>query len=411
MSESTFTVTQFENRNGTRSWRVSGFLNDIRIRKNFLSREEAAAEKGTLEIKAAQTAAGMRPLATSLTERQAREAEAAFQRLDGRPRSLTFYLDYALCQYREPQHVKKVADAIAEYVASKQHERDQDLLSIAQLDRIRRELKRFGTLFPNASMSEITGPRLVEFFEQGRASMKTFNNRRGIVSTLLKYAFLKGWIAENPLLRIPAHRIRRRRSAAKTLSAGQVKSMMEALESYDHGRWVPFVALALFAGIRPAVPNGEIARLKPEDIDLDASVIKISAEVSKVREPRKVVIHPNLAAWLRAYPPGRMPLVIADFQRQHAALTKRFGLSHDVLRHTFISMFVAKYRSLGEAALQAGNSESIIRRHYLDLKTTGEAEEFWSILPKRGAGSETPRATSPAAPEQTARLIEHRTAA
>ena len=48
-------------------------------------------------------------------------------------------------------------------------------------------------------------------------------------------------------------------------------------------------------------------------------------------------------------------------------------------------MFVAKYRSIGEAAIQAGNSESIIRRHYLDLKSTTEAEEFFSILPKRAA--------------------------
>ena len=53
------------------------------------------------------------------------------------------------------------------------------------------------------------------------------------------------------------------------------------------------------------------------------------------------------------------------------------------MRHTFISMFVAKFRSMGEAALQAGNSESIIRKHYLDLKSKEEAEEFWSILPKK----------------------------
>jgi hypothetical protein len=58
-----------------------------------------------------------------------------------------------------------------------------------------------------------------------------------------------------------------------------------------------------------------------------------------------------------------------------------FGLTHDVLRHTFISMFVAKFRSMGEAALQAGNSESIIRKHYLDLKSAAEAEQFWGILP------------------------------
>jgi len=69
----------------------------------------------------------------------------------------------------------------------------------------------------------------------------------------------------------------------------------------------------------------------------------------------------------------------------------KFGLTHDVLRHTFISMFVAKFRSMGEAALQARNSESIIRKHYLDLKSATEAEEFFSILPKRmGCNSVTP---------------------
>jgi len=51
------------------------------------------------------------------------------------------------------------------------------------------------------------------------------------------------------------------------------------------------------------------------------------------------------------------------------------------MRHTFISMHVAKYRSMGEAALQAGNSESIIRKHYLDLKTAAEAERFFGIRP------------------------------
>lgn len=46
-------------------------------------------------------------------------------------------------------------------------------------------------------------------------------------------------------------------------------------------------------------------------------------------------------------------------------------------------MHVGKYRSMGEAALQAGNSEAIIRRHYLDLKTPAEAEELFTIMPQR----------------------------
>jgi hypothetical protein len=60
-------------------------------------------------------------------------------------------------------------------------------------------------------------------------------------------------------------------------------------------------------------------------------------------------------------------------------------------------MFVAKYRSMGEAALQAGNSESIIRKHYLDLKSPAEAEEFFDILPRRA---------SPSAMPSTAKILE-----
>ncbi len=52
---------------------------------------------------------------------------------------------------------------------------------------------------------------------------------------------------------------------------------------------------------------------------------------------------------------------------------------------TFISMHVGKFRSMGDAALQAGNSEAIIRKHYLDLKSTEEAGQFFAILPKKVA--------------------------
>ena len=64
------------------------------------------------------------------------------------------------------------------------------------------------------------------------------------------------------------------------------------------------------------------------------------------------------------------------------------------MRHTFISMFVAKFRSVGEAALQAGNSESIIRKHYLDLKSAAEAEHFFGIVPKHRAKVERQAAST-----------------
>lgn len=79
----------------------------------------------------------------------------------------------------------------------------------------------------------------------------------------------------------------------------------------------------------------------------------------------------------------KFPIIPANLQHLREKAVEKFDLTHDVMRHTFISMFVAKFRSIGEAALQAGNSEAIIRKHYLDLKTTEEAEDFYRIKPKQ----------------------------
>ncbi|MCX6950055.1 MAG: hypothetical protein NTX39_10390 [Opitutae bacterium] len=68
MNHTKFVVSRFENRNGLCSWRVSGFLHGVRLRKNFKTREEAAAEKAALEIKALQSTSGLRSIATALTE-------------------------------------------------------------------------------------------------------------------------------------------------------------------------------------------------------------------------------------------------------------------------------------------------------------------------------------------------------
>ena len=56
-----FAVSRFKNRTGTTSWRVSGWLHGIRIRRNFRTREEAASEKSIFEIKALQAASGLHP--------------------------------------------------------------------------------------------------------------------------------------------------------------------------------------------------------------------------------------------------------------------------------------------------------------------------------------------------------------
>jgi integrase len=399
MSHNTaFAVSRFENRNGVTSWRVEGKLHGLRIRKNFKTREAAAAEKDVLELKALQAAAGLHVATTFLTEEQIREAESVFRRLADRPRSLTCYLDYAFANYREPERNVSLAAAVDEYLATKRKEHERTLLSERQLRSIKYELETFKRRFPAPTLPESSAASLIAYLERGAPSLKTYNNRRAVLSTFFKFAYWKDWITTNPIEKTPHHRISHRRGSATTITAEHATKLMAHLETFQDGVLVPYFALCLFAGIRPSLYCGEITRLRPEHVRLDTGVIHIEPEVAKVRMKRLVTIQPNLAAWLRAYPLDRFPIIPTNVPRIRRKVFAAFGLTHDVLRHTFISMFVAKFRSMGEAALQAGNSESIIRKHYLDLKSTAEAEHFFAILPQRTAPAAvvTPFVTAPA---------------
>jgi hypothetical protein len=300
MNQTEFAVSRFQNRNGVTSWRVTGWLHGVRIRKNFKSKEEAADEKAALELKALQFASGVRAATTFLTDEQLREAEAAFRRVSGNARPLSFLLDYALTNYREPSRQQPLADALAEYVATKTREHAQHIISAPHLTTIRRHLAVLEKHFPGVTVAELSAPRLTAYFQHGNPSLKTYNNRRGIVSTFLKFAFQRDWIASNPTEKVAYHRIAHRRGSAQTLTAKQAQDLMTAVEGYRGGCMVPFFALCLFAGIRPCLRTGEILKLRPEHVRLDTGVIHIEPEVSKVRMKRRVTIQPNLAAWLRA---------------------------------------------------------------------------------------------------------------
>jgi integrase len=382
MKSAKFLVRQFENRNGVTSWRVEGRLHGLRIRKNFKTREEAGAERTALELQALQAASGIRPATTFLTDAQLRDAEDAFRRLKDRSRPLLAYLDYALANYKDQQQEKSLAEAIGEYYATKKASYERTLLSIRQLRSIENELALLKAYFPNAQVSEITAAKLVPFLERGNPSLKTYNNRRGLVSTFFKFTYQKDWTLTNPVEKTPHHRINHRRGSATTLTAERAAELMAYVEAYEGSEMVPFFALCLFAGIRPCLRFGEIMKLQPESVRLDTGVIHIEPEVSKVRMKRLVAIQPNLATWLRAYPLDKFPIIPPNAVNMHRRICKKFKLTHDIMRHTFISMFVAKFRSMGEAALQAGNSESIIRKHYLDLKSKEEAEQFFTIVPQ-----------------------------
>ena len=75
------------------------------------------------------------------------------------------------------------------------------------------------------------------------------------------------------------------------------------------------------------------------------------------------------------------PIVPKNFDRLNKEFRKQHGFTHDETRHTFISYHVALNRSVGDVALQAGNSESIVKKHYLNIFPQEEGRSFFQIVP------------------------------
>lgn len=109
------------------------------------------AEKQVLDLATLQADHGMHVAATRLNDEQLREAEAAFHRLEGRTRSLSFYLNYALTNDRDPARDMSVADAAKRYLDIPEADYRQQNLSHRQFTSFRCELRALQAVFPKNS--------------------------------------------------------------------------------------------------------------------------------------------------------------------------------------------------------------------------------------------------------------------
>lgn len=388
---------------------MSGTLNGRRIRENYSTRPQAVAQRQQYEVEWLNAHPEGRTIWTTLTPEENRDAVAAMNSLKSRgsPYSLSFAVDYFLQNYRPPEHEKAADEVAMEYLAKRDRDCIRGFISLLQFKAIKSEMNWFKIKFGDKPLSGISIDALREYLEKPKnqprcwrkapevTSAKTWNNRRGILHTFGLFCVERGYLAQNTIAKLPKFKINNARATAETLTASQVEGLMSFLENYTgpstrrptvaqpKGFLVPFFALALFAGIRPDWKDGEISKITPQAVDLETGVIRIEPIVSKTNEKRVIAIQPNLRLWLQRYPLQEYPQIPQkNIDRVLREVRQKFKLGHDVLRHTYISMLVGAFRSVGDAALQAGNSEAIIRKHYLDLKSVAEADKFWRIIPK-----------------------------
>ena len=238
----------------------------------------------------------------------------------------------------------------------------------------------------------VTTPQVEAFLRSLRgkdgtsnASRKTWNNFRADLHSFFAWCAdsQRRWIPSNPASPIVKFKVNR--GIPDILSLGQSEALMQHVASFEKGALVPYFALALFAGLRTG-DDGELQKLarhaeRGKLIDLENGVIHIQPDISKTGQYRQVTIRENLSRWLVAYP---LPILPKNHSRLIKTVRAQFKLTHDILRHTFFSMHIAAFDSVGRAALEGGNTEGIIRRHYLNMTNPEEGKRFWKIQPNTG---------------------------
>jgi hypothetical protein len=358
-------------------WHVQGRdLDGKRIRKKFATREKALDWKSRKEIELLNRGRKLHSVVTELSEEQIREAQACFIRL-GERYALTQAVDHFLREYREPDFKISLSEASVRFRGAMEGQiRDRSLIQLKST------LSQFERFTDNCQVHEVT-PAVVERFLKSLrarngtdpASRKTWNNYRGDLHQFFEWCAkkLQRYIAENPVAEVKRHEIER--GHIEVLSLERCRELMAHVAEFKTGKLVPYFALALFAGVRP---GGELEKLavNPQLVDLKTRVIRITEAISKTGKPRQIKIRRNLQKWLERFPGDILP---TNSDRHLKAVRAKFKLGHDVCRHTFISMHVGAFKSFADAAIESGNSEKIIRDHYLNSSAANEAKAFWRI--------------------------------
>jgi integrase len=232
----------------------------------------------------------------------------------------------------------------------------------------------------------ITREDLAGWLDRLKVSPRTRKNFRTAAVGLFKFAKEQGHLPRNIQTEaelLPA--TKRLKSVTKDAEIGiytpkQFAQMLEAAPAH----LLPVLAIGGLAGLRSA----EICRLKWQDIR--KTEIVVQADNAKTGSRRVVPIVPALALWLSKVERGEAEQrVCGNYSKESAlarAVTKALdsaGIAavHNGLRHSFCTYRLADIKNAAQVALEAGNSPTMLFRHYRALATDTEGRAWFNVRP------------------------------
>jgi integrase len=273
---------------------------------------------------------------------------------------------------------RTVAEAIDELIETRQARGK----SIRTVNDLRSRLGRFAKAFA-VDIGTITTADVQHFLDGLKLAPQTVANFRCVLHTLFSFAEARGYVFKggNPVSDT---------EEIDTNGGGAIEiftpSEMGALLKAAPMDFLPVLALGAFAGLRSA----EIARLEWSAVDLAGGFIEVAADKAKTKQRRLVPVLPCLAQWLAPYAGQKGKVwkgTVAGLEDARGETVKGAGIpwKHNALRHSFVSYRLAEIQNAAQVALEAGNSPTLVFRHYRELVKPEAAKAWFAIAPEVSA--------------------------
>ncbi|MBE2179914.1 MAG: hypothetical protein IAE97_05540 [Chthoniobacterales bacterium] len=335
-------------------------------------------------------------------------------------------IEFALDHLRKSAKAKPLADAVADFTASKADKSDaykRDLKGI--LDALK-------TALPTATTASVATAEINDFL--AALHPVTANNRRRVLAVFFNWCVMQGLRTDNPAESAAVAKVTH--GTPGILTPEELAAMLEAAEDCI----LPAIVLGAFAGLRQA----EIARCDWRNVDLAEAVVTLDAGTTKTNSRRAVRLPAAAVAWLAgvakksgpvfvagpearaAWDLARMAAGFGPFQtslmrvrQATAALTPKqikalLPWPDNALRHSAISYrlalrpeaaaaafniapeAVATVTGIEAVAYAAGNSPKIIRAHYDALGKPSAAAAWFRVTPAGAPRNVVPMAKAAA---------------
>ena len=371
-------VTRRKNAGGSISFCVDmGRLAGRRLRKFFKTRLEADTYAEQQRIAKVNQGAA----AFSIDEKLRVEAIEARRLLSPYGISLIEAAKYYI-KHAKPKGGEKVMFELATEVleAKAKVGRRQKTL-----DSYRSFFNRFNRSFGQRHVHEVHRDDVEGWLDANVQSLATRLVHLDYLNVLFGHAVMRNYCSANPLDGIERPQVTLKAPGIFTVE--QAASLLRAAVEHPDLELLPYIAIGLFAGLRPT----EMTRQDWSNVRLDQRVILVNAEASKTSQKRFVDISDNLLAWLQPIARASGPIAPGDLTRRvRRVCAKTRDYEHgniekwppDGMRHSYASYHLAKHQNAPQTSLQMGHtSPQMLFNHYRNLVLSADAERYWKITP------------------------------